>query len=91
MQQTARLKKTAHLLHATLSAEADGTDGGATKRALSEAATQLETTAQLDTTGAPPTTPNDPKAKWRKVQEAGFAAIRRVNSAPTPGTGVIES
>ena len=91
MQQTTQLKKTAHLLQTALAAERDDTDGGATKRALSEAATQLETTAQLDTTGAPPTTPNDPKAKWRKVQEAGFAAIRRVNSAPTRGTGVIES
>lgn len=91
MQQTTQLKKTAHLLQTAIASEADDTNGHATKRALSEVATQLETTAQLNTKAAPPTTPNDPTAKWRKVQEAGFAAIRRVNSAPTRGTGVIES
>jgi hypothetical protein len=31
--------------------------------------------------------PQDPKAKWRKVQAAGFEAIRRVNSAPVEGDG----
>jgi hypothetical protein len=91
MQQTAQLKKTAHLLQTALAAEADDTDRGATKRALSQAAMQLETTAQLDTRHAPLTTPNDPAAKWRKVQAAGFAAIRRVNSAPPAETGVNES
>ena len=49
-----------------------------------EAATQLESTAQLGRmdTKDHVTTRTDPAAKWRKVQEAGFAEIKRVNSAP---------
>lgn len=81
MQQTAQLKKTAQMLQTALATEAEEGDSAVTKRALSKVAVQLETTAQLDCIAAPPT-PTDPEAKWRQVQAAGFAAIRRVNSAP---------
>jgi hypothetical protein len=49
MQQTTQLKETAGILQSTLSTvEADVGEGSAsTKRALTEAASQLETTAQL--------------------------------------------
>lgn len=87
MHQTAQLKRTAHLLQTTLATDA-GEDGGndSTKQTLSKVAMDLETTtSKLETTGVP-LTPLDPAAKWRKVQAAGFEAIRRVNSAPTGAT-----
>ena len=87
MQQTTQLKETASLLQSTITTMQEGADGAASNSpiaALSQGATQLESTAQLGRmdTKDHVTTRTDPAAMWRKVQEAGFAEIKRVNSAP---------